>query len=61
MKCKGREYAKFAMKMFMLQTFLLFDIDFTPESREVSREINRSIVITRLRHSPMIRLKRREV
>ncbi|KAL5513627.1 hypothetical protein ACEPAH_4026 [Sanghuangporus vaninii] len=55
--CRGREFAQYAAKMFLLQIIYLFDI--APGEIEPSLEINHALVIARLRGSPVIRLRKR--
>ncbi|KAL5531055.1 hypothetical protein ACEPAG_3931 [Sanghuangporus baumii] len=55
--CRGREFAQYATKMFLLQIIYLFDI--APVEIEPSLETNHALVVARLRGSPVIRLRKR--
>ncbi|THH08553.1 hypothetical protein EW145_g2619 [Phellinidium pouzarii] len=55
--CKGREFAQYIIKMFLLQTIYLFDI--VPGEYKPSIEANRSMTIGRLRGSPVMRMRKR--
>lgn len=43
--------------MMLLQTFLLYDVEVTSRG---TKEVNRAIAISRFRHPPMLRFRRRQ-
>ncbi|THH08426.1 hypothetical protein EW145_g2713 [Phellinidium pouzarii] len=55
--CKGRDFAQYIIKMFLLQTIYLFDI--VPGEYKPSIDANRSVAIGCLRGYPVIRMRKR--